>query len=156
MLNVRPDAHQVVVRAAFHALAALYHPDVNPSPDAGHRMAELNLAYAQIRTADLRAIYATRSATPQPAKAWAMGGASPPPPRAAPNAEPSLVIDFGRYAGWRLADLVQHDPDYLRWLLRHASGAQYRGEIRQRLAAIKPRADASKPKARRGWSALGL
>ena len=156
MLNVRPDAHQVVVRAAYHALAALYHPDVNPSPDAAKRMAQLNLAYAQVRTADLRAVYTTRSATPQPAKAWAMGGATPPPPPAAPNAEPSLVIAFGRYEGWRLADLVKHDPDYLRWLLRHASGVQYRGEIQQRLAGIKPRAEPSKEKPRRGWSAVGL
>ena len=156
VLNIRSDAHQVVVRAAYHALAALYHPDVNPSPDAAGRMAQLNLAYAQIRTADLRAVYATRSRTPEAPKAWAMGGATPPPPRVAPGAEPSLVIDFGRYEGWRLADLVKQDPDYLRWLLRHASGVQYRGEIQQRLAAIKPRAEASKEKPRRGWSAIGL
>lgn len=29
------------------------------------------------------------------------------------------VIDFGRYAGWRIADVARHDPDYLRWLSRH-------------------------------------
>lgn len=157
-LNVRPDAHQVVVRAAYHALAALYHPDVNPSPDAASRMAQLNLAYAQVRTADLRAVYATRSAAPEaPKAAWAMGSATPPPPPSArPGTEESLVIEFGRYAGWRLADLVLHDPDYLRWLSRHVSGVRYRHEIERRLAGIAAKPAAPAAKSRRGWSAIGL
>jgi curved DNA-binding protein CbpA len=156
VLNVRPDAHQVVVRAAFHALAALYHPDVNPSPDASSRMAELNRAYAMVRTSDLRAVYESRTRNPEAPKAWAMGGAAPPPPPARPGTEGSQVIDFGRYEGWRLADLILHDPDYLRWLARHASGVRYRAEIERRLAAIAPKPAAPEAKGRRGWSAIGL
>jgi DnaJ domain len=157
VLNVRPDAHQAVVRAAFHALAALYHPDVNPSPDADSRMAELNRAYALIRTPDLRAVYETRSLTPEaPKAAWAMGGATPPPPSARPGTEDSLVIEFGRYAGWRLADLVIHDPDYLRWLSRHVSGVRYRGEIERLLADVAPKAAPAAAKRRSRWSALGI
>ena len=40
-------------------------------------------------------------------------------------------LEFGRYEGWTLRDLARHDPDYLRWLSRHASGMQYRTQIYQ-------------------------
>ena len=42
-------------------------------------------------------------------------------------------LDFGRYVGWLLRDLVHEDPDYLRWLSRHSSGIRFRGEIQQLL-----------------------
>jgi DnaJ-class molecular chaperone len=38
-------------------------------------------------------------------------------------------LDFGRYAGRSLRELVQIDTDYLRWLARHSSGIRFRGEI---------------------------
>lgn len=38
---------QVVVQAAYRALAALYHPDSDQSAASTRRMAELNDAYAQ-------------------------------------------------------------------------------------------------------------
>jgi uncharacterized protein (DUF3820 family) len=38
-------------------------------------------------------------------------------------------LDFGHYAGQTIAELAQVDPDYLRWLARHPSGARYRAEI---------------------------
>ena len=57
VLQVRPDAGQVVIRAAFRALAALYHPDADESAGSTRRMAELNDAFAQLRTADRRAVY---------------------------------------------------------------------------------------------------
>jgi DnaJ-class molecular chaperone len=38
-------------------------------------------------------------------------------------------LDFGRYAGRSLRELVRVDPDYLRWLARHSSGIRFRGEI---------------------------
>jgi uncharacterized protein (DUF3820 family) len=41
------------------------------------------------------------------------------------------VLDFGRYSGWTLRDLVRQDPDYLRWLARHSSGFRYRSEIHE-------------------------
>ena len=39
------------------------------------------------------------------------------------------MIDFGRYAGWKLADVMRLDPDYLRWLSRHSSGVRFRHAI---------------------------
>lgn len=41
------------------------------------------------------------------------------------------VIDFGHYAGTRLVELADADPDYLRWLERVPVGARYRAEIRR-------------------------
>lgn len=39
------------------------------------------------------------------------------------------VLDFGRYAGWRLLDILRHDADYLRWLCRQSAGVRYREQI---------------------------
>jgi hypothetical protein len=38
-------------------------------------------------------------------------------------------LDFGRYQGWTLGEVVRRDPEYLEWLRRHASGARYRDAI---------------------------
>ena len=175
VLNVRPDAHAAVIRAAFHALAALNHPDVDRSPEADARMAELNRAYAEVRTPEARAEYDRRGGSaavpdvvsPAPAAApVASSDARPgsthrdtvqPPPARRATGEISATIDFGRYDGWTLAELAKHDPDYLRWLNRHTSGLRYRREIGERLAASAATATvAPKTQARRGWSRLGL
>ncbi|HEX2883381.1 MAG TPA: hypothetical protein VHQ42_02290, partial [Candidatus Limnocylindria bacterium] len=58
-----------------------------------------------------------RSGPREPFDPWRDG---PTAPR--PAAE---VLDFGRYAGWRIADLVRHDPDYVRWLSRHSTGVRF-------------------------------
>ena len=49
------------------------------------------------------------------------------------------VLDFGHYAGRRIEELAESDPDYLRWLARHPSGVRYRGEIARVLASAVPR-----------------
>ena len=41
------------------------------------------------------------------------------------------VVDFGQYAGWRIAEIAERDPRYLRWLSRHSSGHRYRAAIEQ-------------------------
>jgi broad specificity phosphatase PhoE len=45
-------------------------------------------------------------------------------------------IDFGHYAGQTIAELAERDPDYLRWLARHPSGARYRAEIERVLGPL--------------------
>ena len=45
VLQVRPDADQATIRAAYRRLAKLYHPDFNQDPDAALRMQEVNAAY---------------------------------------------------------------------------------------------------------------
>jgi hypothetical protein len=52
----------------------------------------------------------------------------------------STTLDFGHYAGRKIADLAHEDPDYLRWLARHPSGVRYRTEIQRVFASAVPRA----------------
>lgn len=47
------------------------------------------------------------------------------------------VLDFGHYAGRTIEELADSDPDYLRWLERHASGARYRAEIQRVLGVAR-------------------
>jgi curved DNA-binding protein CbpA len=137
VLQVVPHAHQSVIRAAYRALAALYHPDANGVPGAERRMADLNAAYAQVGTSEQRALYdhvnraGMRTVDPS---------ASRPTASAEPRVSvPAGVLDFGRYQGWSVADVARHDPDYLRWLARHSSGIRYRREIAERLKAADGR-----------------
>jgi curved DNA-binding protein CbpA len=134
VLQVLPTADQEVLNAAFRALAHKYHPDHDASDLAARRMSELNAAWAIVRDPELRAAWdrSKRRITygfdpaPRPASV-------PPPPRS-PSVGTKLA--FGRYAGWALRDLARKDPDYLRWLSRHASGLRYRTEIYQILGRM--------------------
>jgi hypothetical protein len=45
-------------------------------------------------------------------------------------------LDFGHYAGRTIEELAERDPDYLRWLARHPSGARYRAEIERVLGPL--------------------
>jgi DnaJ-class molecular chaperone len=132
ILQVRPDASQVVVRAAFRALAAEHHPDSDGSAGSNRRMAELNDAYAQLRTVDRRAVY-DRLHAPAPQTESKQAQPQHKPAGARRESGKKGVLDFGRYVGWSVADLARHDPDYLRWLSRHSSGIRYRREIAELL-----------------------
>ena len=121
VLQVDPRAHDVVIRAAYRALAALYHPDRDGSQASQRRMAELSAAYALVRSADLRKVY---DRLHQPPVSQAVAA------RKAPTGKRgSDTLDFGRYAGVTIAQLARDDPDYLRWLKRHSSGIRYRQQI---------------------------
>ena len=129
VLQVRPDADFTVLQAAYRALARSYHAE-GSTPDPA-RMVEINRAWESVRTLERRARYdETRRTTavpisPEPAPAvanqpfdpWRFGSSAP--------RTGGEIVDFGRYAGWRIADLVRHDPDYLRWLSRHSSGVRF-------------------------------
>ena len=149
VLEVRPDASQVVINAAFRALAAVHHPDA--SGGSSRRMAELNAAYAQVRTADLREAYDKLRNRGNPRASVAASRATQASTRPAEPGQPHNggpkkkgVLDFGRYEGWSIADLARRDPDYLRWLRRHSSGIRFRNEIDATLATLEP---TSAPKA---------
>jgi curved DNA-binding protein CbpA len=60
VLQVDPGAHQVVIRAAYLALARRYHPD-GDAPDS-LRMADLNAAYEVVRDEERRRLYDARRA----------------------------------------------------------------------------------------------
>ena len=136
VLQVAPTAEQEVVSAAYRALALKYHPDRDRSSSAARRMQQLNEAFRLVRDAETRALWdagqraATRAASGFGAPRTA---AVPPPPR---SSAAGSRLEFGRYAGWTLRDLARQDPDYLRWLSRHASGLRYRTEIYQILGRM--------------------
>jgi curved DNA-binding protein CbpA len=134
VLQVVPSADQEVLNAAFRALARKYHPDHDASDLAARRMAELNAAWAMVRNADLRATWDRKER--RAAYGFDRAQQTPsvaPPPR---SASAGTKLEFGRYAGWALRDLARQDPDYLRWLSRHASGLRYRTEIYQILGRM--------------------
>lgn len=45
-------------------------------------------------------------------------------------------LDFGHYAGMTIEELAERDPNYLRWLAGHPSGARYRAEIERVLGPL--------------------
>jgi curved DNA-binding protein CbpA len=161
ILQVLPVAHPDVIRASYYALARIYHPDGDES-DAD-LMSDLNWAYDQLRDRTRREAYdRARSAAmegrarqtqpmgPGPGDGWQVVTPAPPPPSDTPSetagpfararhqsSADSMRIDFGRYAGWSIRDLVHQDPTYLRWLSRHSSGVRYRAEILRYLPAEK-------------------
>lgn len=161
VLNVAPDADRTEVRAAFRAMARRYHPDVGGDAE---RMQSIIEAWAVLGRADRRASYdlemsITRGTPRRPlanaasrrrAKAAASEGAATTaagaPGRAADR------VDYGRYAGWTISALAQHDPEYLEWLARSQGGRAWRGSIMTALAERAERLPAALPpkKAKRG------
>jgi curved DNA-binding protein CbpA len=142
ILQVAPSAEQEVVDAAYRALARKYHPDRDHTSYAGHRMAQLNAAYALVRDPKARTHWDKNKNGPMgpPVRDPVTGAAIPVPPPSTTGGR-GTRLEFGRYAGWTLRDIGRHDPDYLRWLSRHASGMRYRTEIYQILGSLgKPAA----------------
>ncbi|HET6746357.1 MAG TPA: DnaJ domain-containing protein [Candidatus Limnocylindria bacterium] len=137
VLQVLSTADQEVLNAAFRALAHKYHPDKDSSDLAARRMSELNAAWAMVRDPELRANWdrgQRRAAYGFESTMDRRGSDSvPPPPR---GKAAGTKLEFGRYTGWALRDLARQDPDYLRWLSRHASGLRYRTEIYQILGRM--------------------
>lgn len=82
VLQVTPDARLEEIKSAYRRLAKKYHPDVNPSPDAVHRMKDLNHAYALLSDPDKRSRYdRKRQRTPSAAAPPAGTRHTPPAPR---------------------------------------------------------------------------
>ena len=129
VLGVPAHADWATVKAAYRALARRFHPD-GLAPDAG-RMAAINRAFDTLERVR------RQPADPRPARVPV--GPGPAPRRGAPGSllrrmedarfGDSPVIDFGEYAGWRVADVARVNPTYLRWLSRHSSGARYGAAI---------------------------
>jgi curved DNA-binding protein CbpA len=150
VLQVRPEADDVVIRAAYRALAAIHHPDRDPSSRATRQMAALNDAYNQVRTPDRRAAYdRLRARKPRAEPPIVAAPAQQPRSAGGASAEKPTAgtIDFGRYAGWTIRQLARHDPDYLRWLARHSSGIRFRRQIEE---VLRSEAPARPEPARRG------
>jgi curved DNA-binding protein CbpA len=168
VLQVHPKADPDVIRAAFRTLARKYHPDFGGDQ---RQMMALNDAWNVLGDRKRRAAYdanraggpRTRTpAEPPPADHVSAEARTEDPPAPAsgplaaaaarrakargetPAGQPrGTVIDFGRYAGWTVAAIAEHDPDYLLWLERTPVGRPLRAEIRGILGTHAPAATAT-------------
>jgi len=138
VLQVHRRAEPEVIRAAFRALARKYHPDFGGD---SARMVEITEAYAILGNSERRRTFDAQPVTPQDRRAadppvatpaaWQPASASQP---AANVSGTGTTIDFGRYGGWTVGALVDHDPDYLEWLARTPVGRRLTTEIEAALA----------------------
>ena len=63
-LQVEPNADLEAIHAAYRRLARLYHPDLNPRPEAAERMRAINAAYRVLADPRQRAAYDARRFLP--------------------------------------------------------------------------------------------
>jgi hypothetical protein len=56
-LQVEPSADLEAIKASYRRLARLYHPDLNPRPEAAERMRAINAAYRVLSDPQQRAAY---------------------------------------------------------------------------------------------------
>jgi curved DNA-binding protein CbpA len=153
LLQVDPQADDIVLDAAFQALERRYGSD-NGGGDS-QRMGDIKRAYDLLRTPVRRRRYdrehhltpvgpGTASVRPAQTEEAVAKPAQGVKGRQQPSTN---VIDFGRYQGWALKDLAKQDPDYLRWLARSSGGVRYRNLIRQ-LLPEESEPEPAKPTAR--------
>ena len=144
VLQVDRGAEPEVIRAAYRALARKNHPDFGGDV---RQMATVNEAWAVLGDPARRAVYdaepqglgfrpadSAAPATDRPANGESGNGA--PHGLAGRRQQPragASVLDFGRYAGWTVGSLVDHDPDYLEWLARTPIGRPLVAEIDEAL-----------------------
>ena len=140
VLRVDPAANEESIRAAYRLLARRYHPD-GAEPDLA-RMTEINLAHDELKTRERRARYdhAVASGVPDVQNVPNSGPtwAGPIARRRAANfPDDGPAMDFGRYVGWRVADIARRDPNYLRWLSQQRTGIRFRAAIERCLPGEK-------------------
>jgi DnaJ-class molecular chaperone len=128
------NADPEIVSAVYRKLAQRYHPDVDSSPEAARRMAEINEAYQTLRDPKRRRQYdewlAHRRDRRRNDRLIRQPGEVPQGTAGRPTGVASgSVVDFGRYSGWSLGQIKRHDPEFLEWLMRVPAGRQYREEI---------------------------
>ena len=109
ILQVSPKAHADVIRAAYRALAALYHPDRDGSQMSMRRMAELNAAYAELRSTDRRKAYDTARARRHSTTVTSGVASFRVTPEGGGQRDPEM-LDFGRYQGWTVTQLARGRP----------------------------------------------
>jgi curved DNA-binding protein CbpA len=135
-LAVDAKADIETIRHSYHALAREHHPDFGGDV---RRMMSINEAWHVLNDPERRASYDRQLLRPIPK------------PRARDG---HTVMDYGRYEGWSLADIVRYDTDYLEWLSRTQTGRPLRREIAELLAEWASALEALRPVAtpsKRRW-----
>ena len=157
ILQVDPEAEPDVIAAAYRVLAGRLHPDRDVTGVDDYRMTQLNRAYAVLRDSEQRRAYDQQLQDgPDASNRVPVGpGGSAGSPGMGALAQRlrdrdadelgAIRLDFGRYQGWALGDILATDPDYLRWLSRHSSGIRFRGPILRLLAGHEQRSPVRYP-----------
>jgi hypothetical protein len=87
---VQPSADLEAIKAAYRRLARLYHPDLNPRPEAAERMRAINAAYHVLSDPQQRAAYdAQRYLRPQTSSTVVVRA-----PTARPRVRPVVVPPY--------------------------------------------------------------
>lgn len=154
VLQVHCTADRDVIRSAYRVMARRHHPDFGGDPK---QMASINEAWAVLGDQARRNAYdaapegidhhdgtSTATTTGDASRGRAgrggLGGRPPQEWRATGS-----VLDFGRYAGWTVGSLVDHDPGYLEWLSRTPFGRRLSVEIDAALVDREAQAAALRP-----------
>ena len=131
ILQVDHEAEFDIIQVAYRKLASKYHPDRDPSQEAAAKMIAINQAWEVLGDASKRRAYdaewrqrRNRRATDRDTRPTGFGAAGIPRGPASGS-----VLDFGRYAGWSIGQIVREDPDFLEWLARTPIGRRYEAEI---------------------------
>ena len=139
VLGVDAQADVDTIRHAYRELAREHHPDFGGDL---RRMMSVNEAWHVLSDPERRASYDSQLLRPIPK------------PR---SRDGHTVMDYGRYEGWSLADIVKHDADYLEWLSRTQTGRPLRPEISELLAERTAALEALRPvrtPPKRRWSRM--
>jgi curved DNA-binding protein CbpA len=150
VLNVPPDADRTTVRSSFRTLALRFHPD--HGGDA-QRMEAVIDAWAILGHPERRAAYDLTLAVQR----GTLRRRKTDKPLPTPVVAEAPVVDtlsYGRYAGWTIEALVEHDPDYLEWLRRSPGGRAFWTQIEAALADLAARTPVPPSPIRtrsRGW-----
>jgi curved DNA-binding protein CbpA len=141
LLGVHPSAAYEAIHAAYRDRARTLHPDVSGDDT---EMKRLNIAWDTLRDIRRRAAYdrdrllATRHESVVIADeshvTVAPDHAGPPPGRPF-----GPVMTYGRYQGWSLGEIAQHDPGWLRWLRRVPAGRRFAADIDAVFAELEAR-----------------
>ncbi len=140
LLQVDQAADADVITAAHRVLVRKLDTDHDATGIAEYRVKELNQALAVLTDAVQRQAYDQQLASASSNSRIPMGpghrghGLGERIHAHDADGASDIRLDFGRYSGWSLGELVRSDPDYLRWLCRHSSGIRYRGPIMRLLA----------------------
>lgn len=149
VLQVHRRAEPEVIRAAFRALARKHHPDFGGD---SARMVEITEAYAILGNSERRRTFDAQPVMPHDRRSTDQPVATPAwqPARTGQTGTTKpggagSTIDFGRYTGWSVEALVDHDPDYLEWLARTPVGRRLTAEIESALARRAAQSAALRP-----------
>ena len=93
ILKVHPSATVEQIKAAYLREVALWHPDRNPSREAGRRTARINAAWEVLRDPDARAAYDRQLKRRPPAQTTGRTRKDTPPPAARPSRPASPAPD---------------------------------------------------------------